>query len=115
MISFREGTIVILYIPFDVVLTDIQKTQIENILFENQWGPPHWDNYNTMFEGYVIEDNTEEGECMEMLNEDDHMEAYFEVQHIYEDVTEKLRVELGNDDVMLCRGSTGYCDLDLAC
>lgn len=114
MITFREGTIVLLYIPFDVVLTEFQQKRIEDILFQHQWGAPQWDNYNTMFEGYVLEDDTEEGECVEMMNEDDHMEAYFEIRHTYKDVTEKLQAELENDEVMLCMGSTGYCDLDLA-
>lgn len=115
MITFREGEITLLYVPFDVTLTDDQQKQIENILFENHWGPPQWSDYNAMFEGYVLEDNTDESDCPQMMNEDDHMEAYFDVKHIYDDVSTKLKEVLGMDDIMVCTGSTGFCDLELAC
>lgn len=114
MMIFKEGEITLLYVPYDIMLTDDQKQKIENILFDHQWGVPQWNEYNAMFEGYILEDSTEESDCPQMMNDDDHMEAYFEIKHTYEEVTNTLRQELGIQDVMLCTGSTGFCDLELA-
>lgn len=114
MITFKEGEITLLYVPFDITLSDDQQKTIENVLFENQWAAPQWDKYNTMFEGYILEDNTEESDCPQMMNDDDHMEAYFEIRHMYDDINQRLKEEIGLD-IMVCTGSTGFCDLELAC
>lgn len=112
MLYFKEGSITLLYIPFDTILTDIQQSQINDILFEYNLSSPNWDEYNDMFEGYIIHDDTYDKESEDLLtNDDDHVESYFNITSTHEDISQKLQNCTGISDIMVCTGDTCYCIL----
>lgn len=114
-ITFRQGVVCLLYVPFDTVLTDDQKVQIDRILFEHNFNAPRWDAYDEMFEGFILDDDTDEIEYLDLTNDDDHMESYFTITETFSEVTERIRSATLLQDIIVCSGNTGYCVLELTC
>ena len=111
IISFREGEITLLYVPFDAHVDEYRRKNIEDVLTQYDIGMPCWDSYNDMLEGYILDDQTCEKEAMDLMNDDDHVDAYFNVEEIIDHISEKLHQVTGIDGIMVCRGTTGFCVL----
>lgn len=115
MIYFKEGAITLLYIPFDADVDEYRRENIEHVLFEHQFDVPNWEEYNDVFEGFIICDDTCEKEATDIeLNNDDHIESYFNVDHVFDDVSDALKKKTGIEDIMVCSGQTCYCVLPLS-
>lgn len=115
MITYKEGTIVLLYVPFDMDLDDTQRKVIDDILFQYQLPSPSWDTYNDMFEGYILDDQTYEADISsDNMNDDDHLESYFNISSTFEEVSKKLQDAIGHSEIMVCEGSTGFYELPFA-
>ena len=111
ILSFREGEVTLLYVPFDAHMDEYRRANVEAVLTQNDINLPDWDAYNDMLEGYILDDDTCEKEAMDLMNDDDHVDAYFNVDKVFDQVSEKLRDATGIEGIMVCRGKTGFCDL----
>lgn len=111
--TYKEGPITLLYIPYGVELTDHERTYVNHILFMKGIPLPNWDAYNEILEGYILEDGTEEKERIEdVMNDDDHVDSFFEMKEVDVMATDDLRRLCQNDEIMLCTGIAGFCELN---
>jgi len=111
MLFFKEGVVVILYVPYDIneTLDDLLRQRIEDMLSKCQLPLPSWSDYNETLEGYVLIDDTDEKELSDVQVEE-HIDSYFHIRETHP-ISRELQKILANEDVMVCAGDVGYCDL----
>jgi hypothetical protein len=114
MLFFKEGEVILLHVPYHAIeyISSEMWENISALLIRYNFPPVDGLKYNDLLEGYILVDRTDEYNLDDVeQNEDDHVESYLDILQRHPLSDELVKIT-GCEDIMLCKGQAGYCDLN---